>query len=291
MGIYNNMLSNFLSIKTRRWHRRWFYGLLSLVMALTVCVAPLPSQGISWFDLIRQGAQVIQLSNISDQQEVQLGKQINQQIVGSQFQLERNPEITGYVNQIGQRLAANSARPNIPYTFQVVKDNSINAFATMGGFVYVHSGLLKAADNEAQLASVLGHEIGHITARHAVHQMREQAIASGLATAVGLNSNKAVQIGVDLAIQRPTSREHEFEADQRGLRTLGRTGYPQSAMIAFMQKLLKAPSPPTFLSDHPATADRIVALKRSIDPAREHLSTGLDSAAYKAKIQPLLSRA
>ncbi|MFB2771184.1 M48 family metalloprotease [Pelatocladus sp. BLCC-F211] len=122
----------------------------------------------------------------------------------------------------------------------------------MGGYVYVTTGLLKAADNEAQLASVIAHEIGHIASRHAIEQMRETAIARGVATAAGLERSTAVQIGVDLALQRPNSREDEFEADRKGLRTLGRAGYAESAMIAFMQKLLQKRSLPTFLSTHPA---------------------------------------
>lgn len=278
-----------LSLISRRSSRRWFYPLLSLTMTLSVCGSTLPSQALPWGDLILQGVQVIQLSNVDDKQEVQIGKQINQQLVSSQIRLYRNPEVNRYVNQIGQRLAAASERPNIPYTFQVVDDDSINAFATMGGFVYVNKGLLKAADNEAQLASVLAHEIGHITSRHSLAQMRQRAIAGGVASVAGLDRNVAAQIGVDLAIQRPTSRKDEFQADQKGLKTLGRAGYAQSAMIAFMEKLLKqGGSIPTFLSDHPATRDRIAALKRAIDPQKANVGDGLDSQTYKARMQPLM---
>lgn len=282
-------MSNRLSLISRRSSRRWFYPLLSLTMTLSVCGSTLPSQALPWGDLILQGVQVIQLSNVDDKQEVQIGKQINQQLVSSQIRLYRNPEVNRYVNQIGQRLAAASERPNIPYTFQVVDDDSINAFATMGGFVYVNKGLLKAADNEAQLASVLAHEIGHITSRHSLAQMRQRAIAGGVASVAGLDRNVAAQIGVDLAIQRPTSRKDEFQADQKGLKTLGRAGYAQSAMIAFMEKLLKqGGSIPTFLSDHPATPDRIAALKRAIDPQKANVGDGLDSQTYKARMQPLM---
>ncbi|MGH8000362.1 MAG: M48 family metallopeptidase [Brasilonema sp.] len=230
--------------------------LLSVLVAVGICVgSPQKTQAISWFDILIQGVQIFQLSNISNQEEIQLGKEINPQLVNNKIQLYRNQNINRYVNQIGQKLAANSSRSDIPYTFQVVKNESVNAFATMGGYVYVTTGLLKAADNEAQLASVIAHEIGHIASRHAIEQMRETAIARGVATAAGLERSTAVQIGVDLALQRPNSREDEFEADQRGLRTLGRAGYAQSAMVAFMQKLLQQRSLPTFLSTHPATSD------------------------------------
>jgi len=199
-----------------------------------------------------------------------------------------NPQVNQYVEQIGRRLVAYSDRPNIPYTFQVVKDDSINA--TLGGFVYVHTGLLKAADNEAQVASVLGHEMGHIGGKHLIKQMRQKAIENGLITAAGLDRNTAVQLGVQLARNLPRSRQNEFEADQRGLRTLTRTGYSQSAMVSFMQKLLnKSSGTPAFLSNHPATGDRIQALKSAINAQPSNGSEGLDNATYHANIQALLS--
>lgn len=278
-----------ISLVSRRFRRRLFYPLLALLASLSVSVgSPLPSQAIPWFDLLIQGVQVIQLSNISAKEEVQLGKQINQQLVGSQVRLYRNPDVNRYVDQIGQRLAANSDRPDIPYKFQVVNDDSINAFATMGGFVYVNTGLLKLADNEAELASVIGHEIGHIASHHALEQMRKTALARGFATAAGLDRNAAVNIGVELALQRPNSRQDEFEADESGLKTLGRAGYAESAMISFMEKLLSSrrSSVPSFLSTHPATSDRITKLKSAIDPQKAQ-GEGLDNAAYKAKIRPL----
>jgi predicted Zn-dependent protease len=245
------------------------------------------AKAVSWGDLILQGIQVIQLSNISDQQEVQLGQQINAQLVRSQVRLYRDPRVQQYVNEVGQRLAANSTRPNIPYTFQVVDDPNVNAFATMGGFIYVNKGLLKLADNEAELASVVGHEIGHVAGRHALKQMKEMAIAGGVASLAGVNRNILVNIGVDLALRRPNSRNDEFAADQMGLATLGRTGYAESAMVSFMTKLLRqSSSVPTFLSTHPATADRVARLKQEIDPNRAS-GAGLDSAAYRARLQSL----
>ncbi|MBN4005505.1 M48 family metalloprotease [Nostoc sp. LPT] len=273
----------------RVWRRRWFYPLISVVVALSLCLStPLPGRTLDFLPLLLQGVQAFQLSNISPNQEVDLGKQINQELVGSQVRLYRNPEVNRYVEQVGRRLAANSDRPDLPYTFQIVEDNSINAFATLGGYVYVHTGLLKTADNEAELASVLAHEIGHIGGKHVVKQMQQKALESGLLTAAGLDRNSAVQIGVQLARDLPRSRKNEFEADQRGLRTLTRTGYAQSAMVSFMQKLLKkGGSTPTFLSTHPGTSDRIDALRRAINSQPSNKKSGLDNASYKANIRPL----
>lgn len=282
------MKLNPLSFFSRRSSRPWFYPLLSSVVALFICVGlPQPGQAISLFDLILRGVQVIQLSTISDKQEIQIGRAINNQLVRREIRLYRNPQIVRYVEEIGQRLVAKSDRPDIPYTFQVVNDKGLNAFATMGGFVYVNTGLLTAAENEAQLASVMSHEIGHIAGRHAIEQLRKSALARGVAAAAGLDRNLAVQIGVDLALRRPNSRQDEFEADQKGLQTMTRAGYAPSGMVAFMKKLLRANSVPTFLSTHPATSDRIKALERAIDPEDANVGDGLDEQAYKAKIRPL----
>ncbi|MGF2039005.1 MAG: M48 family metallopeptidase [Nostoc sp. CmiVER01] len=274
----------------RVWRRRLFYPLISVIVALSLCLStPLPGRTLDFLPLLLQGVQAFQLSSMSPRQEVDLGKQINKELVGSEVRLYRNPEVNRYVEQVGRRLAANSDRPDLPYTFQVVEDESINAFATLGGYVYVHTGLLKTADNEAELASVLAHEIGHIGGKHVVKQMQQKALESGLLTAAGLDRNTAVQIGVQLARDLPRSRSNEFEADQRGLRTLTRTGYAQSAMVSFMQKLLKqGGSAPTFLSTHPGTSDRIDALRRAINSQPSKGNYGLDKASYKANIRPLV---
>ncbi len=265
--------------------RRWTYPLIALLVAVGLGVGqPQVARAISWADLILNGVQAIQLSNLSDRREVQLGQQINDQLASGQVKILKNAAITSYVNQVGQRLAASSARPNLPYTFQVVDDKAVNAFATMGGFVYVNSGLLKLADNEAELASVMGHEIGHITARHAVRQMKQAAIQKGLAGAAGLSSSAAVSIGVELAINRPKSRNDEFEADQLGLKTLTKAGYAPIAMPTFMRKLIAKSSVPTILSTHPNTEERVVRLNQAINPATANQGDGLDNAAYKAKI-------
>ncbi|MFB2893152.1 M48 family metallopeptidase [Aerosakkonemataceae cyanobacterium BLCC-F50] len=280
---------NSLSVISSRSRRRWFYPLLSVMVALGLVLWPMsnPVKALPWDRLLFQGVQILQLSNISDRQEVQLGQQINDQMVGSQIKLYRNARINKYVDQVGQRLAAVSDRPDIPYTFQVVRDDSVNAFATMGGFVYVTTGLLATVDNEAQLASVMGHEIGHITQRHALKQMRQAAVTRGIATAAGVDTNRLVNLGVEFALNRPRSRSDELEADQKSLRILAKAGYPQSAMIAFLEKLLDQPSPPSFLSTHPATRDRISAIQKTIDPKNANTGYGLDAQAYRSAVQPL----
>ncbi|MEB3212474.1 MAG: M48 family metallopeptidase [Leptolyngbyaceae bacterium] len=277
----------------RHLRRRWAYSVVSLVVAMGIIVGSAsPSPALpSWLELLIRGVQVIQLSTISDRQEVSLGEQINAQLVRQEFTLYNNSQVERYVNQVGQRLVPASTRPDIPYTFQVVQDDQINAFATMGGYVYVTTGLLQAADNEAQMASVLAHEIGHIASRHAIEQMREQAIARGLMSAAGVDESVAVNIGVELAVNRRNSRADEREADQLGLNTLRSAGYAPSAMVAFMEKLLSQGSPPTFLSTHPSVSSRIEDLQAAIDPATANVGDGLDEAAYRSNLQGLPSNA
>jgi predicted Zn-dependent protease len=269
-------------------NKRWIYPLVSVFMAVSLCVTtPTPTKAIDLLPLLLRGVQVFQLSNLSPRQEYQLGQQMNDQ-VSREVRISRDRELTNYVRAIGERLVRNSNVRDIPYTFQVVEDDSVNAFATTGGFVYMHTGLIKAADNEAELASVIGHEIGHIEGEHLVKQMRQRAIASGVASATGLDRNQAVAIGVDLALNRPRSRQDEFDADRRGLKILGDAGYAQSAMVSFMKKLQSSRSVPTFLSTHPGASDRVRALQQQIENQPSNGEDGLNNSLYKSRVRYLL---
>jgi predicted Zn-dependent protease len=273
----------------RLWKRHWLYPFISLTVAVSLCLTtPLPSKAIDLLPLLMQGTQILQLSRMSTRQEVELGAQMNDQLQSGEVQIYDNAQVNRYIEQIGRRLAANSDRPDIPYTFQVVDDDAINAFATVGGYVYVNKGLLKIADNEAEVASVLAHEIGHIGGKHLIKQMRQQAWTSGIASVAGLDRNTAVNLGVQLVLKLPRSRQDEFDADTRGLRTLRRTGYAPSAMVSFMQKLQGRSSTPTVLSTHPGTSDRIRALQSQIQNERSNSNLGLDSTAYRNSIKALL---
>jgi len=278
------------SLISKSSYRRISYPLIPLMVAAGLSAGTaFPSQAIPWRQLIFQGIQMISISNLSDRQEVELGKQINQQLFRSKdVKLYRDRAANKYIDRIGQRLVAASPRSDIPYTFQVVEDDNINAFATIGGFVYINTGLMKAADNEAELASVIAHEIAHIAARHGVKQLRQTLLAQGLATAAGVDDSVAVQIGVELALRRPKSRQAEFEADQIGIETLGRAGYAQYSAITFMQKLLKQASPPSFLSTHPATSARISQMKQMINPEFAYNGDGLNERRYQVIVNRLV---
>lgn len=273
--------------------QRWLYGLLTIVIALTIGLSTSqPSYaGRWWEEIFRGGVQAIQLQNLSDQQEVEFGRQINQELVRSgKINLSQNRRLNSYIQSVGRRLAPQSARPKLSYSFQVVNDNSVNAFATMGGYVYVHTGLIKLASNEAELASVMAHEIGHIVGKHSIKQMRNAAIKQGLLNAAGLDQKTWVTIGVQLVYDLPYSRKDEIEADQLGLKNLTRAGYAPAAMVSFMQKLMAQgdSSAPAVLSTHPNTAYRIQKLQEAINPRTANVGDGLDQQAYRNRINAML---
>jgi beta-barrel assembly-enhancing protease len=271
----------------RQWlQRRWLYSLISVLTIGSIAIAqPQISQAAPWWQILIQGAQYVQLASLSDSQEIGLGAKINEQLTSGQVRLYNNPSAIAYVDGIGQRLARNSARPNIRYTFQVVQDDGINAFATMGGFVYVNTGLLKAADNEAQLAGVMGHEIGHIAGRHALQQMKQAALTQGLSSLAGVDTNQLAQIGVQVALTLPNSRKDEYDADERGLATLIKAGYAPTGLPEFLKKLVRANSSPEFLSSHPGANDRVTRLEKAIPTAYRSRTEGLNASTYKQQIQ------
>lgn len=272
-------------------YRRIAYGLMAMVLAVGIGLAtPTPSQA-GLLDLIFHGIRYVQLGNLSERDEVNLGRQIDQQLKARGVRIYNgNPAINQYINEIGQRLAQTSDRPNLPYTFQVVADNSINAFATTGGFVYIQTGLIRAANNEAELAGVMAHELGHITGRHVINRMQQQALASGIAGALEVRQDALVSLGMQLALDLPNSREAEYDADRRGFNNMGRAGYDTTGFITFMQQLeSRGGSPPEFLSSHPNPGNRVNNLQ-AMDPDgafAANAGAGTDAAAYRARIQGL----
>ncbi len=131
--------------------------------------------------------------------------------------------------------------------------------------------------------------MGHIESRHLIEQMQQTALSRGLVTAAGLDRNTAANLGVELAFNRPRSRQDEYEADQAGLRYLSQSGYAESAAPAFMKKLKS--SAPTFLSTHPAPPDRVAALERATQSDNRNCvqSCGLDNAFYQQKVRSRLT--
>jgi predicted Zn-dependent protease len=216
---------------------------------------------------------------LSEEDELKLAEQVHQELI-KQTQLVRDRSINEYVNSVGQRLARNSGRPDIPWRFYVVDDKSINAFATLGGRVYVHTGLLAATSSEAQLASVLGHEIGHIVGRHGLENVKKSQRAglyAGLAAIAG--AVLGGQAGADLGgavgnligggFLMKHSRDAEREADYLGLYNLKDAGYNTGGMVEMFEILqeVSSSSPGAFgsiLASHPAPSERASNTRREI---------------------------
>ncbi|RZM82233.1 M48 family metallopeptidase [Leptolyngbya iicbica] len=280
---------NDLMHSLKRLSRRWLYGAIALVVATGLVVTtPQPSKAdINIFDLIFNGIQYVQLSNLSDEQEVDIGRQTDRALKRQGIRvLRQDVPVSQYINEIGQRLAMVSDRNQIPYTFQIVADDSINAFATSGGFVYLNTGLIKAANNEAELAGVVAHEIGHIVGRHSINRMREITLANGIVGALGVSQDDLVNIGVQLALFLPNSRTAEYEADELGYENLGQAGYDQRGLISFMQNLRSGT--PEFFSSHPDPGNRVNRLQEMYaDSHREEATYGTNPEIYRSRIAGL----
>lgn len=238
-----------------------------------------------FLDIVEGTVKYIQVSNISDEQEIEIGKQTNEQVL-SQYPLYDDPQIQQYVSNLGQQLVNNSDSRDIPFIFQVVASDEVNAFATPGGYVYVTTGLLEAAENEAQLASVISHEIAHINQKHGIKGLKQAVAAQGIAKAAGVETEALAQIAYKITFDLPQSRSFEYEADNQGLEILQQSGYPASAFAQFLEKL-QGGGTPEFLRTHPSSNNRIEAIAAQSQNNASTNNKGLDAAAYR---QNVLSR-
>ena len=241
---------------------------------------------IDILDAIRGAVQYIQISNISEEQEIAIGKQTNEQIL-SQYQLYNNARIQEYVSNLGQELVNNSNSRDIPFNFQVVNSDEINAFAVPGGYIYVTTGLLKAADNRAQLASVIAHEIAHINEKHGIENLKQAAAAQGIASTVGVDTSTLAQIAYQVTVDLPQSRSFEYEADSRGLEILQQAGYPVEAFANFLTKLQGGGGRPEFLRTHPSSDNRIEAIAQKTSENKVS-NKGQDQTAYQQNVLALM---
>ena len=209
---------------------------------------------------------------MSPQQETQVGASEHQK-VEQQFGFYSNPQLAAYVNEVGRNVTQNTERPDVQYKFFVIDSPIVNAFALPGGYIYVSRGLLALADNEAELAAVLAHETGHITARHSAERYSQGVVtslgAAVLGAAIGNQGvSQALGVGSNLYLSS-YSRGQENEADALGLRYMTRGGYDPAAMSAFLSSLQAdtalenrlqggdGAEAVSYFSTHPATAERV----------------------------------
>ena len=177
---------------------------------------------------------------MSEAQEIELGRRMHPQIV-SEFGRYEDELLQAYVNDLGQRIAAQSHRPELQYTFTVLDSDDVNAFALPGGYVYITRGILAYLNSEAELVAVMGHEVGHITARHTVRQQTGATAAGVGATVIGILTGSGDLAGManmaGTALVSGYGRDMELEADRLGAEYLGRLGYDPAAMIEVVSLL------------------------------------------------------
>ena len=216
-----------------------------------------------------------QLSLISQEQEIALGQQAKQEVAQS-IGLYDNNELQSYVSGLGKKLAAVSERPNLPWSYQVVDDAAVNAFALPGGPIFVTRGLLTHLNSEAELAAVMGHESGHVTARHAANMISKQQLAQlglGIGTILlpeGLRGlGQLAGAGMSLVFLK-YSRDAENQADELGFRYALKTGYDVRKMKDVFVTLERASEGqskgrlPQWLATHPDPENRIKATERRL---------------------------
>lgn len=248
-----------------RWLRSPFVALASaayLLLGLSACSTN-PATGEQSFTAF-----------MSPEDELRIGREQHPKILEEFGGSYNDPALAAYVSGIGNKLAIVSDRPGLNYTFTVLDSPIVNAFALPGGYVYVSRGLLALADNEAELAGVIGHEIGHVTARHSAERYSRSVVTglgAGLLGAVIGEPGVAdmLNLGAGLYL-RGYSRSQELEADQLGLQYMMADGYDPNAMASFLDRLrastkLEAalngtggdPDSYNLLATHPRTIDRV----------------------------------
>ncbi|HXY06003.1 MAG TPA: M48 family metalloprotease [Burkholderiaceae bacterium] len=242
---------------------------------------------------------------LSPLEERHYGEEIMQQYIRRSPEYLDDPETTDYINRLGYQLVAASAAQHINFEFFVLRDPTINAFALPGGFIGVHTGLILTAQSESELASVLGHEIGHVQQRHLARSLARErdtamiALASVLVALLAARSNQgseaalAVGQGAALARKLSFSRNDEREADRVGFQILVDAGFDPQAMADFFARMQQgtrayASVAPAYLQTHPMTEERIADMQARIRTAHTHQhADSLDFQLVRARLHVL----
>ncbi len=239
------------------------------VIASALVVAPL---GLADRTKLKPGWNVF-----SVQQDVEIGKEVSKQ-AEQQLVMLNDSKVDSYLNRLGRKLAAKAPGEKYPYQFKGVNDASINAFALPGGFLYINRGTIEAADNEAQLAGVIGHEIGHVALRHGTNQMtKATAMQLPLSVLGGVMGSESIvglltQVGANFGAQSillKYSRTAENQADIIGTQILYDNNYDPVEMARFFQKLEEESGksggrPIQFFSSHPNPENRVKSVNAEV---------------------------
>jgi len=254
------------------------------MILLGMLCAALPAQAFDFgnFDLEKavKTVQKVKKANeeISEPQEIELGRGIASNLLGAAPLLD-NPELQRYVNRVGRWIALQTERPDIPWTFGVLDDADINAFAAPGGYVFITKGLLARLNNEAELAGVLAHEISHVLGKHHLQALKKGARAELLADLANevIDSHggdprlaKLVSAGTEI-YARGLDKQDEFESDRMGVVLAARAGYDPYGLPAVLQTLQSINPADASLAlmfkTHPALEQRLERLASEMAPA------------------------
>jgi predicted Zn-dependent protease len=251
-------------------------------LLITLLLAPALTLPAACARVVNPATGQAEFTAMSPAQELQIGEEQHPQVLMQFGGAYEDPELQAYVTQVGERLAAVSELPDLDFTFTVLNSDVVNAFALPGGYVYITRGLLALADDEAELAGVMAHEIGHVTARHSAQRYSRGVLAQGglaigtiLAAVLGGGAaadlvQQAGGVGAQ-AYLAGYSRDQEFQADELGVRYLARAGYDPTAMSSFLDTLERndqlmrrlagrdeADPASSWFATHPRTPDRVL---------------------------------
>ena len=217
---------------------------------------------------------------VTEQDEIALGKQADQE-VGETYGFYENPALAEYVNRVGQSISKNTQRPNNEYHFKVLDTPVVNAFAVLGGYVYVTRGILAYMNDEAELAGVIGHELGHENARHIAQQMSRQQVAQlGLNVGMILSEDfreyaGLAELGASMLFLK-FSRDDERQADDLGVEYGSKSGYDTYRVASLFQTLERlnpaGSGLPGWFSTHPNPANRVTAVNNKTAEWRQKLN-------------------
>jgi len=235
----------------------------------------------------------------SKQQDIQIGESNAKQVL-QQYQVLQNQFVQDYVRRIGNRLASSdyAKSSGFQFNFTVLHVGEVNAFALPGGPMFIFTGLLKACDNEAQLAGVMGHEMSHVILRHGTHEATKAnmiqlpALLGGAAIGSESVAGKLANLGLGLGANSfilKFSRAAESEADAMGSQLMAEAGYNPIEMARFFQKLGEGPQPPQFFSDHPSPGNREKAIQAEVQafPRRSYDFQAGDFSRLKSEVNAL----
>ncbi len=249
----------------------------ALIVSFLICLLAITSVGQSNpYDKFRD-RKYSNFGYLSEDDEIKLAGEIHRQFL-KQIRLVENPQLNNYINSLGQRLVRRSLRPDIPWQFYVVDDESLNVFSTLGGRVYVNTGSIAHLNNESQLASVIAVAIGHVVARHGLEDLKRQQKFAGIGQPAGavLGGQIRSDIGgtdgglvVDGYLMN-LRRDHKREADFLGLHNIQRAGYNTGGMVETFEILQRASqSQPdasgSTLASQPPASERAANTRREID--------------------------